>query len=109
MMAPSDSKQHWTVDKKIPLAFLAAIIVQTSGIAYWAATTDGRLRSLEENDKRIEIAAGGRVKLEDDRYDFLNKERDRVLRIESQMMFVVDTLKRIEQKLEGSASAPRNP
>lgn len=40
--------KHWHLDKKVPLALIFAIGVQTIGIAWWGATLTSRVASLEE-------------------------------------------------------------
>jgi hypothetical protein len=44
---------HWTVDRRIPLALILAIVVQTGGIVWWAASASERLNNLE---KKVELA-----------------------------------------------------
>ena len=40
--------QKWHLDKKVPLAFIAAIIFQTGVFAYWAASQESRITFLED-------------------------------------------------------------
>jgi hypothetical protein len=51
-----DEKPHWTVDRKVPLAMIFAIVMQTMGAVWWAASVNSRLQYLEENDKITNIA-----------------------------------------------------
>lgn len=37
----------WHLDKKVPIALILAIAVQTAGIVWWGATTSERLNALE--------------------------------------------------------------
>jgi hypothetical protein len=37
----------WHLDKKVPIALILAIAMQTGGIVWWGATTSERLNALE--------------------------------------------------------------
>jgi len=50
----ADGNSHWTVDKKIPLALIFAIMLQTVAGVWWAATTTSRLDTVE---KRVDRGA----------------------------------------------------
>lgn len=39
----------WHLDKRVPIAMILAILVQTGGIVWWGATTSERLNALERN------------------------------------------------------------
>jgi cell division protein FtsL len=39
---------HWVMDKKIPVALLFVILLQTLGVVWWAATITGRLDWVEK-------------------------------------------------------------
>ena len=77
-----EAKAHWTVDKRIPLALLVTIALQTGGIVWWAAGLSSRVASLEEN--RITTA------------DF----SARLVRLETNYEFVRQTLLTIDAKLD---------
>lgn len=47
-------EENWTVDRKIPLALIFAIAVQTIAAFWWAARVDVRVSELE---RKIELAA----------------------------------------------------
>lgn len=38
----------WHLDKRLPAALLVTLLLQTSAIVWWAATTDSRIRHVEE-------------------------------------------------------------
>jgi hypothetical protein len=46
--------EHWHLDKKVPLALIMTMFIQTAGIMWWAATTTERLSAVE---RRIEMSA----------------------------------------------------
>lgn len=47
-------KQHWSVDKRVPLALIFMLMVQTAGAIWWAATISGRVEVLEKSQKKSE-------------------------------------------------------
>ncbi len=49
-----DPDNAWHLDKKVPLALIVTILVQTGGIVWWGATTSERLNAVE---KRVEMTA----------------------------------------------------
>ena len=40
---------HWTVDKRVPLALILILFSQTLGATWWAATMTSRVQTMEEN------------------------------------------------------------
>lgn len=49
-----EEKQHWSVDKRIPVALIFAIFMQTVAGVWWAATTTERLDAVE---RRVDSSA----------------------------------------------------
>lgn len=44
-----ESDASWHLDKRVPIALIVAIAVQTGGVVWWGATTAERLNALERN------------------------------------------------------------
>lgn len=42
------SDSQWHLDRKVPIALILSIFLQTGGIVWWGATTNARINSLEE-------------------------------------------------------------
>ena len=40
-------KEHWTVDRKIPLALVLTIVLQTAGALWWASKLESRVQAVE--------------------------------------------------------------
>ena len=40
---------HWMIDKKIPVALVIVIMLQTFGAIWWAATISGRVDGMEKS------------------------------------------------------------
>lgn len=43
-----ESDARWHLDKRVPIALLLAILIQTGGGFWWAATTSERINNLEK-------------------------------------------------------------
>lgn len=63
MMADGD-KQHWALDKKVPISLITAIAIQTAGAFWWAASLSARVDYLEREATRNAPQAGQIIKLE---------------------------------------------
>lgn len=55
-MTEQTHKQHWSVDRKVPLALIFAIFMQTAGAFWWAGKVDSRLTYLEATNENTEKA-----------------------------------------------------
>lgn len=47
------SDSQWHLDKKVPIALILAIIMQTSGMVWWAASAAERLNALERKAEAV--------------------------------------------------------
>lgn len=43
-----EHKEHWTVDKRVPLALILTLAMQTAGAIWWASSVSGRVDQLEQ-------------------------------------------------------------
>lgn len=77
-----EEKPGWHLDKRVPIALILALIVQTAGVVAWFATLDSRLASVETWQEKNDAT------------------RDRLATIETQLSGMKDTLVRIERKLD---------
>lgn len=48
-----NDEQHWTLDRRIPIALVFAIFMQTISAVWWASTTNNRVENLE---RRVDVA-----------------------------------------------------
>lgn len=79
-------REQWHLDKKVPLAIIVAIVVQTLTFvavgASWQANVENRLGALEkQSDER-------------------KGQGDRLIVVEEQLRYIKESLSRIETKLE---------
>ena len=79
-------QDEWHLDKKVPIAIIIALVIQTMSFiviaAAWKTSVDNRL-------ERLEASA----------VDSSNQS-DRILVLEQQLKFIVDSVSRIEKKLD---------
>lgn len=94
------AQSAWHLDKSISVSMMFAIFGQLGLFVWYASKMDSRVDALERTDARVQSVIESRMKLTDERFDTLNRERDRVIRIETQMGFIVEAIKRIENKLD---------
>lgn len=51
MIKPKDDDRQWHLDKKVPVAIILAIGLQTAGAIWWARGLDARISALEKGDE----------------------------------------------------------
>ncbi|MBP0581877.1 hypothetical protein J8I29_21285 [Labrys sp. LIt4] len=86
-------RESWSVDKKIPLALVIALFVQTGGVVWWSSQLNSRVTVIEERNLKLEVEIG---KLKDGS----SEVRERFARAETTMQAFVETTRRIEAKLD---------
>ncbi len=79
----ADADTFFRLDRKIPLALVAALIIQTGGALWWAGSAAQRITELEQ---RLDHQAG---------------VAERLARLETQADATRQSLARIEAKLDG--------
>lgn len=85
---------QWHLDKKVPIGIIVAIVIQTvtfvAVLASWKADVENRLTYLERTDAERK------------------PQETRIVVIEQNVKFILDGMRRIEEKLDGQ-SAVRSP
>lgn len=94
MAADLDS---WHLDRKVPVTIIMTILVQTAGLIWWASKMDSRVATLEEADRRFDQ----RHVVADAKLEALRGDRDRLVRMETQLEGIQKSIARLEQKLDG--------
>lgn len=74
-------QEQWHLDKKVPIALIFAILIQTAGAFWWAATITSRVDNLES---KVDITAD---------------LKERVIRLEEQTKITNSLLKDIRDEL----------
>ena len=87
------SREHWSVDKKIPLALICAIVAQTCAGVWWASALNTRISSVEIHGTVVDTTL---TKITTD-----SATADvRTARLEERYSAIEDTLKRVDDKLD---------
>lgn len=47
-----ESDAHWHLDRKVPLAVILTIVVQTGGVVWWGSSINARVEALEHKMDR---------------------------------------------------------
>lgn len=47
MSARDDNSESWHLDRRVPLALIVTIVVQTGGLVWWASSLSERVNTLE--------------------------------------------------------------
>lgn len=86
----SDDKpdRHWHLDRRVPIAIIFAIFVQTCGAIWWAATISA---NVGRNQERIE-----EIRRQSDE---LGKVSERVARLEAIMDEIRQLMREINRKV----------
>lgn len=77
-----EAASHWHLDKRVPIALIVAMAVQTAGALVWAGAAMQRIDYLER-----EVSASSRI-------------GERTARVEEQMRYLRQSVDRIETKLD---------
>jgi hypothetical protein len=62
-----EDQKHWHLDRRVPIALIVTIAIQTAGIIWWASDVNARVSQLE----RQAVAAG--------------PQSERIIRLETQI------------------------
>ncbi len=82
-------ENHWHLDKRVPVALILAIMVQTIGAVWWAASLSARVDALERDWARFAAVAAR-----------LRVQEDRQTRADVRLQSLYDRLERIDRKLD---------
>ena len=85
----ADKHEHWTLDKKIPIAIILALLAQGGTLAWWAASLEGR------------VGAAGQAIIELKSKDGEQRaDRERSIRLEERIISMLEEQRRMNGKLE---------
>ncbi|MCV6577445.1 MAG: hypothetical protein OIF58_17110 [Cohaesibacter sp.] len=79
---PNNNREPWHLDKRVPVALIVTLMIQTFGVIWWAASMSERVNFLERQMQ--------------ERSD----QSERLTRLEVNMKAVVSATTRIERKLD---------
>lgn len=81
-MTDLQTDHRWHLDRRVPLALILAIVVQTAALGIWVGTIQTRVSQLE--------------KIQDAR----SSQLERIVTVESRLAFMAETLSRLERKID---------
>lgn len=84
----TEDDNRWHLDRKVPIAIIVTIVIQTGTIVWWAASTSERLSYLERRETQTAPQA------------------DRLTRVEVQMEAIREGIARIERLMQRQESRP---
>ena len=90
----ADPTDHWTLDRRVPVAIVVTILIQLIGFAWYAAKLDARV---DEQAARISRAETQITSIEREARDVST----RLVRVEEKVGSILDILRRLERAIEG--------
>jgi Tfp pilus assembly protein PilO len=87
-MQMSDQDTGWHLDKRVPIALVVTILIQTGGAVWWLSSINSRVSNLEEKVGAV------------------SSQPERLVRLETQMDAMRDSMLRIERKLDRLIDLP---
>jgi len=97
----TERQEHWKVDKKIPLALVMAILVQTGAGLWWASSINTRVATVEVHNSQTDTTIA--------KIESVNATTDvRTARLEEKYSAIDDVLKRMDDKLDKLIDEKRN-
>ena len=90
---PMANEDAWHLDKKVPLAFIVTILLQTAGIVWWGSSISERMNSVEreQQDQRAVVTV---------LRESLQTRGERIAALEAGQRAILDALRRIDSKLD---------
>lgn len=91
-MSDNDQK-HWHLDRRVPIAIIGALLMQTFSIGWWASRTDSRIGVVEAATAKADAAAQLRFAALESR----QLEADKLgVRVDERLKTLQDSLLRVE-------------
>lgn len=87
-----EEKEQWHLDKKVPIALIFAIVVQSFAAIWWAASVDARLTYAEDTVIKLTLNL-------DKTEDKANITNERMARVEGMLESIDSRLERITRLL----------
>lgn len=88
---PDPASNGWHFDRRIPIALVLTILIQTGGAVWWLSSLNSRVSSLEE---KITV---------------FSSQPERLVRVETQVEALTKTVDRIERKIDRALDGKLDP
>ena len=69
-------EHSWHLDRKVPIAFLIALIIQTGALVWWAATTESRIEHIEQVAVKQSWSRVVDIRLQEIEKDLIAQEKE---------------------------------
>ena len=83
--------KHWHLDRRVPIALIITIIMQTIGIVWWAASLSARVETLEHRFAELGAYQARIVRLEE-KQNAVYQRLDRIEAIQRRIDVKIDRL-----------------
>lgn len=94
-MSDAQDEKYWHLDKKVPLAIIISIVIQTAGLVWFVAKLDSRITLVEGRTEAF--------------WRERDSNRDRLLVLEQQSRTILDAVRRIENRLDPTRRSDAGP
>ena len=91
MMSDGYDDKHWHLDRRVPIALIITIIMQTIGIVWWAASLSARVETLEHRFAELATYQARIVRLEE-KQNAVYQRLDRIEAIQRRIEAKIDRL-----------------
>ena len=83
-----NEEKHWTLDRRVPLALIWAVLAQTGVGIWWASRQEATINHLSQRQAALEAQRA------------TDRVGERLSTLESQMMDAKDVLRRIDERTQ---------
>ena len=90
-MANGPDDRHWHLDRRVPIALIITIVMQTVGIVWWAASLSERVTVLEQQFNGMTTHQARIVRLEE-KQNAVYQRLDRIEAIQRRIESKIDRL-----------------
>lgn len=90
-----NERPHWSLDRRVPIAIIFALLVQTFGAIWWAASFSA---SMDQRVKSLEATTEAKSNL-----------GERMASVEAQLGFINGAVARIENKIDRAVDSRAQP
>lgn len=105
MPAEQNNENEWHLDKKVPITLIVAILVQTFAAGVAISRMDSRITQLEVNEQALAIERKERRSNVEARIGLLFEERNRLVRLETDLGYIKEALREIRGALTSTERA----
>lgn len=85
--------EPWHLDKRVPIALIVTIVLQTAGLVWWAASLEGRLMRVERDTAAL-IAADAKIN------DDMRRAAEYLARLDERLASMSVTLREMRDELK---------